>query len=659
MRTIALVLLMLCLPAAGQTWTADNGNGTYTNPLFFDEFSDPDLIRVGSDFYMTGTTMHSMPGLPILHSRDLVNWTFLTYALDKLDLGPSFRLEQGKTEYGRGIWAPSFRYNKGTFYIFSNVNGQTTQLFRARSPKGPWTRTPMKRSLHDLSVLFDDDGKAYVVWGYRGIRLAELTPDLTDIVPGSEREIIAPAAGMGEGLHLYKIRGKYILTSAWYLDEMRMPVARADKLDGPWEVNQNVSRGEDFGLGVGYRVAGRQPPFRISQPDNTKPGRCAIHQGGIVDTPSGEWWGFSMMDANSVGRLTALSPVTWSEGWPYFGLPGNLGRTPRTWVKPNTGSRVRPHAPYQRSDDFSGNSLQPVWQWNHLPVDGRWSLSERPGFLRLHALPAPDLWHARNTLTQRAIGPKSTVTTILETAGMKAGGVAGLALFNRPYAWLGVEKTAEGEAVTLFDEVTGKTTRIRSRTGRVWLRAECDFIRNVASFSYSADGSKFEAVGEPHTMAFGLITFQGVRYSLFSWNTSSEGGHADFDSLVVQEASRPGIPRYGRTGELRSRRGEAALRVGDVAQFRIEERSLGRIALRSDRGYVSVDPNGAVSLRKGKPGTAETFQWMETFDGDLTLMSLSTNRFLRADVQGENIAADIPGARPDGSDGVRLQWHEH
>jgi beta-xylosidase len=185
---------------------------------------------------------------------------------------------------------------------------------------------------------------------------------------------------MGEGLHLYRVKGKYILTSAWFLDEMRMPVARADRLEGPWKVNQNVSRGEDFGLDVGYCVTSRQLPFRISPPDSSRIGRCASHQGGIVDTPTGEWWGLSMMDANSVGRVTALSPVTWMDGWPYFGLPGNLGRTPRTWVKPNTGTRDTPRAPYRRNDEFFGRALQPIWQWNHVPVDGKWSLSERPGF---------------------------------------------------------------------------------------------------------------------------------------------------------------------------------------------------------------------------------------------------------------------------------------
>ena len=543
--------------AGPATWTADNGNGTFSNPLFYDEFSDCDLIRVGKDFYLTGTTMHSMPGLPILHSRDLVNWRFLAYALDTLDLGPAFRLEDGKRVYGQGIWAPSFRFHKGTFHIFSNVNGQTTQLFRATNPAGPWTRTAMKRSFHDLSVLFDDDGKAYVVWGYRGIRLAELTPDLLDIVPGTEREIIAPGAGMGEGLHLYKIRGKYFLTSAWFLDEMRMPTARADRLTGPWEVNQEVSRGEDFGFAEGNRLEQRPagspppPPFAVRAGNADAPGRNAIHQGGIVDTPAGEWWGFSMMDANSVGRLTALSPVTWSDGWPYFGLPKNLGRSPRIWVKPRTGTTTPPTVPYRRSDDFSATRLQPIWQWNHVPVAGKWSLAERKGHLRLHTLAAPDLLAARNTLTQRAIGPRSTPTVVLDASGLKPGDTAGLALFNRPYAWLGVSVDAEGPALTYVTEEAGRVERVPLAAGRVWLRAACDFLREEARFSYSTDGKIFQPIGDPFRLVFQLMTFQGVRYSLFAFG--SGGGFADFDAIDVREPDPRGLTvpiPYGRPIEL-------------------------------------------------------------------------------------------------------------
>ncbi|HKX31452.1 MAG TPA: family 43 glycosylhydrolase, partial [Blastocatellia bacterium] len=430
-RLVFILILTIEISVSAQTWRADNGNGTFSNPLFYDEFSDPDLIRVGDDYYLTGTTMHSMPGLPVLHSRDLVNWKLLGYALESLDLGPEFRLAEGKEVYGQGIWAPSFRYHQGTFYIFSNVNRHRTQLFRARNPAGPWTRTELKRSFHDLSVLFDTDGKVYVIWGYQGINFAQLNEDLTDIVPGTERTIIPKEAGMGEGVHFYKVEGKYYITSAWFAGRMRMPCARADRPEGPYEVNLEISTDEDFGLGEGYRLErGPAPPFKTIPPNPAPRGRMSLHQGGIVQTSTGEWWGFSMMDYNSVGRLTCLSPVTWQDGWPYFGLPGNLKRTPRTWVKPRTGHTSSPSAPYERTDDFSGPKLKNVWQWNHLPDHAKWSLSERPGFLRLHSLPAPDLWRARNTLTQRAIGPVSIPTAELDTRGMKAGDVAGLALFN-------------------------------------------------------------------------------------------------------------------------------------------------------------------------------------------------------------------------------------
>ena len=170
--------------------------------------------------------MHAMLGLPVLHSVDLVNWHLLGYASERLDLGPEFRLEGGKEIYGQGIWAPCLRYHEGAFFIFSNVNRHTTQLFRATNPAGPWTRTAMGRSFHDLSVLFDDDGKVYVIWGYQDIHFAELNRDLTDIVAGTEKIIIKKGAGIGEGLHWYKIDGKYYIFSAWYENRMWMPVNR-------------------------------------------------------------------------------------------------------------------------------------------------------------------------------------------------------------------------------------------------------------------------------------------------------------------------------------------------------------------------------------------------------------------------------------------------
>src|SRR3954469_14304632 len=180
---------------ASKPWTADNGNGTYSNPLFYEEFEDPDVIRVGQDYYLAGTTMHMNPGLIVLHSRDLVNWELASYCIDRLDLGPAFRLEGGNV-YGKGIWAPCIRHHDGTFYVFSNVNGVGTQVFRSKSPNGPWARNQLP-GMHDLSVLFDDDGKIYAISGATRPTIVELNKDLTEILPNTRRQV--NARGLGEG----------------------------------------------------------------------------------------------------------------------------------------------------------------------------------------------------------------------------------------------------------------------------------------------------------------------------------------------------------------------------------------------------------------------------------------------------------------------------
>ncbi|MEP6622047.1 MAG: family 43 glycosylhydrolase [bacterium] len=657
-------------PLAGQggqprtTWMADNGNGTYSNPLFYDEFSDPDLIRVGDDYYLAGTTMHAMPGLPVLHSRDLVNWELLSYALDRLDLGPAYRLEGGEI-YGQGIWAPSFRYHAGTFHIFANVNGQTTQHFTATDPRGPWTRTPMKRSFHDLSVLFDDDGKTYVVWGYQDMHFAQLDSALADIVPGTERVLFAKDAGMGEGAHFYKIDGRYYITSAWYAGRMRLAAARASHPGGPYEVNREISADETFGLREGHRVRGNGtgPEIVVTPPNPAGRGHMSMHQGGIVRTPAGEWWGFSMMDANSVGRLTALSPVTWKGGWPYFGLPGNLGRTPRVWVKPKTGVASAPHAPYVRSDDFSGPRLANVWQWNHVPDDTRWSLAERAGYMRLHSLPAHDFWTARNTLTQRAVGPRSSATTVLDAAGMREHDVAGLALLDRPYAWIGVRRTAAGLGLEQYDQTVDSTAAMQVAASRVWLRADCDFLTETARFSYSTDGTTWTPFGRPFVMAFQLKTFQGVRFALFHYNVGgSAGGVADFDLMRVDEPQPRGLTRpipFGRSITLRAAGRDTRFALDRQERFTVEDRGRGRVALRAGARYLAITPltdsTSVVALRSGPPGDGATFQWMESLYGDLLLMSLSTHRYLRLEPDG-HVSGDSRGPEPDPNDGTALRW---
>ncbi len=660
--------------AGSRSWTADNGNGTYSNPLFYDEFSDPDMIRVGSDYYLTGTTMHTMPGLPILHSRDLVNWRIIGYAFDRLDLGPDFRLDGGKDIYGQGIWAPSFRYHNGTFYIFANVNRFGLQVFRASDPRGPWKHNRFQQGLHDLSVLFDDDGKIYAVYGAGTIRIVELNPDLTAVVPGTERVLIEREKGLGEGSHFYKLHGRYYIVSAIPGAHVPMKCARADKLTGPWEVT-TISEDESLGVGQGYRLRGGRPqtgPPQILPPDPSPSRSLTLHQGGIIDTPTGEWWGFSMQDHNSVGRLTSLSPVTWVEGWPYFGLPGNLTRSPGIWVKPNTGATSLPGPPYERSDEFTGK-LKPVWQWNHVPDDTKWSLTERPGHLRLHSLAAKDFWTARNTLTQRAIGPESTVTTELDASGMKPGDVAGLALLNMPYTWIGVERGADGLSVARFDQVTTNTDRKPVKSRSVWFRAECNFETEKALLSYSVDGKKFTRLGDEFTMVFQLRTFQGVRYGLFHYNTGgAPGGYADFAGFDVQEPHPRGLTKPIPAGSTVTfstlAEGGASLTVengvvyaGTAAMpFKVIDLGRGRIAMQApDGGLVSVageGASGAVTVKKiAKPGNAETFQWVD-LRGDILLLSLTTHRYLEVPAAPGPVSADHRGGSPDRKDGSYFAW---
>jgi len=647
-----------------RSWSADNGNGTYTNPLFYDEFSDPDLIRVGSDYYMTGTTMHSIPGLPVLHSRDLVNWEFLSYAASSLDLGPEYRLEGGEV-YGQGLWAPTFRYHDGTYYIFSNVNRQKTQKFTATDPRGPWTHEEMNGSFHDLSLLFDDDGKVYMVWGYQTIQMAELNATLTDIVPGTEQTILEEGSGLGEGIHFYKFDDQYFLISAEYRDSMRMPTARASSPYGPWEIKRAISEGEDFGLMKGRGInaepflTGVEPPFDLTGPDPASRNRLSLHQGGVVQTVEGEWWGFSMYDANSIGRLTALSPVTWEDGWPMFGLPGNLGRSPRTWTKPAINAVSHPKAPYKRSDDFSRSSLQPIWQWNHMPQSELWSLENRPGYLSLKADPAATLLESRSTLTQRTIGPRSSATTLLDGADLGDGDLAGLAMFGRPYAWIGLEKKGGEFSLHVNSEQSPERTSIAIETGRVWLKVDCDFITEDAQFSYSVDGQNFKPLGGPHPMVYQLYTFQGIRYSLFAFNEDGQsGGWAEFDYFDVTEPEPYGLAPipYGHAIQLSPAMSGDPIPSELAEPLRVVDKGLGRVSLERDGKALTVLSSGQVVFSPVQDGESQSFQWSETPSGEIILMSLVTNRYLRIDTDAKLLRADSPGPEPDGLDGVRFQW---
>jgi xylan 1,4-beta-xylosidase len=668
---------------AARHWAADNGNGTYSNPLFAEEFEDPDIIRVGQDYYLAGTTMHMMPGVQIMHSRDLVNWELVGYAIDKLDLGPPYRLEGGNV-YGRGIWAPCLRYHNGTFYIFSNVNNAGLQVFQSKSIKGPWEHHQLP-GRHDMSVLFDDDGKIYIISGNTApYPIEELTSDLKGFVPNVKHQLVVPPGSrMGEGHHLYKIKGKYVDVSAIPGGAVNQMVAIADSIDGPWTVTTMVE-GESLGVPSGT-------PSKAA-PENRG---LWLHQGGMVDTPSGEWWSVIMSDHGSAGRMVSLVPVTWDNGFPLIGLPGNLRRAPNTWVKPNTGVKQDPTPAFVHDDDFNGSKFNLAWQWNHVPDDTKWSITEKRGVLRLHSLPAANFYNARNSLSQRPPAPESIMTVELDTSGMQAGDTAGLGLISTPYAWIGVVKSAEG---TSLQRVTGTapggrrgnptpgtstpTTGPANPPSHLWLRMHCNFDTDQTVFSWSSDGKNFTALGDPFTTTFQLTTFQGVRPALFHFNTSERsGGYVDFDSYTVEEPRARGIEReipLGKTiaftsgadgsflavdpaGDgLVNLTAEASGAIPAAAKFQVVDVGLGRVALKAGNGkYVSVaqEKTTLKNLGTAKPGEAESFQWVNLLRGDTMLMSLTNHRYLATKPNAPGpVTVTALGASPARKSGAEFKW---
>ncbi len=695
MKQLLLNLILFCALtvtafARQQSWTADNGNGTYTNPLFYDEFSDPDMIRVGDTFYLAGTTMHCNPGLVVLESKDLVNWDFCSYAFDRIDIDdPRFCLEDGKEAYGQGIWAPCIRYNDGRFYIFSNINGVGLQVYISDNPKGPWEHHNMGGAIHDLSVLFDN-GHIYAIYGYDEVHCIEIKPDFSGYVEGSDRCIIERGNAMGEGHHIYKINGLYYIISADYSPMGRMMCARADRLEGPYETRV-ISCRETMGTehatwATDIPMDGSMPEkgkwrLKTGKPEPDNMGCATLHQGGIVELENGDWWGFSMLDFLAVGRTTCLSPVTWIDGWPYFGLPGNLGRSPRTWFKPQVEASVAPHAPYVRSDNFDSGKLLPVWQWNHLPVDNKWAIKK--GRLRLNTMPAKDLYWARNTLTQRGIGPVSVTTVMLDASKLKEGDIAGLGLLNIPYEYVGIGVKDGRPVLSYYDLGTDSCIERLSENKKIYLRVTLDLEHERSQFSYSLDGGAFHDIGDSHVMPYQTKTFQGARVSLFAFNSKGrDGGYAEFDDFTVEEplADRSANIPFGKIVSLcnlsNSQRMQAGNRrmIGSVGKenndynsdnckFKIHDRGNGKAVLEAvnGKGFVTVAGIGmSGDLRLTDKETDDClFMWQDMLHRQCMLLSLKTMRYVGIDpASGEPYAADWPGTSASRRGGTVFEWEE-
>ena len=705
MKRFILLLLtstFFLLPSSAQSWTADNGNGTYTNPLFYDEFSDPDILRVGDDYYLAGTTMHAVPGLVILHSKDLVNWENISYCFDRFDFDDDdFSLKNHREIYGQGVWAPCIRYANGQFYVFSNINGKGLQCYTSKDIRGPWKHHNMQGRIYDLSVLFDDDGKIYAIHGYGEVKCTELKPDMSGPIEETERVIIPEGNAVGEGHHMYKINGMYYLISTDYKPNGRTLCSRSKSIWGPYETI-TITADETFGYhaapltqvpkGVKYRIGQNGTKFGIPGVDKDATACSNIHQGGIVEDQSGQWWALLMMDFHSIGRTTTLAPITWKDGWPMLGLEGNLGRAPRTWFKPaipnnpsitsKTSSTSIPTVPYDRSENFDGKQLGRIWQWNHNPDDKQWSLKN--GRLRLQAQPAEQLMWARNTLTQRVIGPKSIATVELYVGGMKEGDVAGLGNINVPCSWIGIEQGHYGLLLRCYEQATNDTVTlgIASCDGpikKVWLRMVGDYDHDRAHYEYSLNGTQYHALGREMPLSYQLITFQGSRHALFAFNhKGKQGGYAEFDNFTVVEpdADRSGNIPYGKTFRivnLATGHPAIALKHGllhdtdakdnsKLTRFRLIDKGQGQVVLQCEDGrYVfcsGFGMAGDVRLTTDE-SKAEVFMWQDYLNHEFMLMSMRTHRYIgKSPTTGSPYSMDFTGADPARRNGAVFRWEE-
>ena len=698
MRRILIALFVLCSSQAttfAQSWTADNGNGTYTNPLFYDEFSDPDILRVGDDYYLAGTTMHTVPGLVILHSKDLVNWENISYCFDRFDFDDdAFSLKNHKEIYGQGVWAPAIRYANGQFYVFTNINGKGLQCYTSKDIRGPWKHHNMQGRIYDLSVLFDDDGKIYAIHGYGEVKCTELKADMSGPVEETERTIIPEGNAVGEGHHMYKINGMYYLISTDYKPNGRTLCSRSKSIWGPYETI-TITADETFGYhaasltqvpeGEQYRIGHDGTKFGIPEVDKDATACTNIHQGGIVEDQSGQWWALLMMDFHSIGRTVTLAPITWKDGWPLLGLEGNLGRAPRTWFKPNVSrseesevrSEITPHAPYVRSENFNGKALGRVWQWNHNPDDTKWSLKK--GRLRLQSMPAEQLMWARNTLTQRVIGPQSIATVELYTKGMKDGDVAGLGNINVPCSWIGIVK--EGKQLTLrrFEQADNDTidVPVAITDGKLYLRMVGDYDHDRAYYEFSLDGKTYQQVGDEMKLSYQLISFQGSRHALFAFNKNGKnGGYAEFDNFTVEEpmADRSQNIPYNKTFRiinLATGKPAIALEHGVLydtdkadkskqTRFRIIDKGQGKVILQCEDGrYVfcaGYGIAGDVRLTTDE-SKAEVFLWQDYLNHEFMLMSMRTHKYIgKSPTTGSPYSMDFPGADPARRNGAVFRW---
>lgn len=472
-------------PAEPPLSWGDQGDGTYRNPVLPADYSDPDVIRVRNDFYLVASDFHFV-GMQVLHSRDLVNWEVIGQVFHRLSMSPKY---DDMTGYGEGTWAPTLRYHDGTYYVFVCTPYEGLFLWHAKNPAGPWSRTLTVRAVErweDPCPFWDDDGQAYLIHSLKGagpLILHRMSPDGVRLLDDGVEIYHGPTA---EGPKLFKRNGWYYISlPEGGVSTGGQTMLRSTNICGPYERHEVLPYGSP-------------------------------HQGALVELANGSWWFLCFKSSGFLGRITYLMPVTWgTNDWPVF---GDHGHSVDQWKKPYVGRGSPIHHP-QRSDDFDAAVLSPIWQWNHNPVNDAWSLTARPGWLQLEALPATGLSTARNTLTEKLWGQDGIIDTKFDVSAMADGQQAGFAFMSGDtFDWVGV---TQSDGVR---RITWANSEGRVLNGAyVWFRG--NYQGKDARLLYSSDGEHYTDTGQAVELKFGK--WKGARLALFCYGPN--GGTADVD----------------------------------------------------------------------------------------------------------------------------------
>lgn len=520
-----LPLLVLCaflmvnssLPA--QIWSPDLGNGRYKNPILYADYSDPDIVKVGSDFYMVASSFNCMPGIPVLHSVDLVNWTIINHIYQQLPFE-----RYNKPAHGEGSWAPSIRYHNGKFYVYFCTPHEGLFVAEANDPAKDWDlhQVVSVELWEDPCPFWDEDGQAWLVRSKlcaNEIYLHKMSPDGRKILDNGVTVFKSETQPTIEGPKFLKKDGYYyILAPAGGVTTGWQAVLRSKNINGPYEDKVVMNTGST----------------NINGP----------HQGGIVELEDGKWWFMHFQDRGFLGRIVHLQPVVWKDGWPVIGndLDNNgIGEPVASFAMPIAKGQIT--VP-QTSDEFKSSKLGLQWQWQANPQNNWYSLKDNKGSMRLFAVrnltQKGNFWFVPNMLLQKYPQPSFVATTHLSFQPKALGEKAGLVIMGKKWAYLSIEKVENGFEIAQFEgafqqceDLTVKNDSSMTNFTELDFRVEVS-ESGMCRFSYSTDGKNFMPIGKSFQSTAGV--WIGAKVGIFCINTNLNGeqGWADFDWFRVK-----------------------------------------------------------------------------------------------------------------------------